>query len=198
MDPRLHEDDGQQGDSTFCDNLLRGNDEREVIRGFKAFCDGLPCGNDDSIFLAAASLEFAQPLAPVTKKIADHLTALGLKNAANHLDTMVHLRLFQHSGNTDHCSGLGLQGTKHQPSNATVHKRPGTHSARLQSNIEIAVHEPVVADGLRSELQRQDFSMGHGIARGDWAIAGPGDYPAILDDHCTHWYFTEITTFCCF
>jgi len=60
--------------------------------------------------------------------------------------------------------------------NARMQQRPSAHRTRLDSNIQGAIHQPVIAQFLCSITQRDHFRMGSRIPGRDRAIVTTPDH----------------------
>jgi hypothetical protein len=104
---------------------------------------------------------------------------------ALHSNAVIQPGLLQQLAVADHSAGLGLSGTKYQPTDTPVHYGAGTHGARFYSDIQIRPHQAVIADRRRRFAQRHDLGMGSGIMTADGPVPAAPDNLAIQHHHRT-------------
>src|SRR5664279_3435452 len=92
-----------------------------------------------------------------------------------------------------HRATLGIGRAVIQPPDPCKRNRAGAHRARLQRDIEVAIDQPLGADGLGGLPDRQDFSMGGRIAVGQGAVAGRGDHLVIPDNDASNRNFARFS-----
>ena len=87
------------------------------------------------------------------------------------------------------CAGAGIGGGKHQSRYPGVNHRPGAHRTGLQSRIQGAGRQPIIAAGGGGGPQRQHFGMGGRIADADGLIPTLAQHLAIPHQHRAHRHF---------
>ncbi len=88
-------------------------------------------------------------------------------------------------------SCLGVVGAIDKSPNASVGKRSSAHCTGLNRDIQVAIQQTVVANGLTSFAQGQNFSMSCGVVRADWPIASTANDSALVDHHRSDWNLSE-------
>ena len=69
--------------------------------------------------------------------------------------------------------------------------RTATHGARFQGDIQSAVFQAVVAQGLGRLAQSIDFGVGARVMVADGAVVPCPHHPALVHHHCAHRHFTH-------
>ena len=77
-----------------------------------------------------------------------------------------------------------------KPPDARKRYRRGTHGARLQRHIKIAVGEPFTAKRRRRRTNRNELRVRGRIVVSDGAIAGSSDHGTVSHNRTAHGYFT--------
>ena len=88
-------------------------------------------------------------------------------------------------------TSLGICSSVNQTANSRVRDGAGAHGARLDRDVEIAIEESIVADGLSGFAQREDFGMSGGIVRTEGTIAAATDHPTLVNDDGSHRHFAK-------
>ena len=92
---------------------------------------------------------------------------------------MIELGMIQDLQHGMHGAGLGILSSINQAANARVRDGPGAHRARLNRDVQIAIEQAIVADGLPGFAQREDLGMSRRIVRADRPIAAAPDHAAL-------------------
>ena len=79
-------------------------------------------------------------------------------------------------------TGLGVVGTVNEAADARVGYGAGTHGARFDGDVEIAITEAVIAERVSGFAEGDNFGVGGGVGVGDRAIAATGNDLAFADD----------------
>ena len=69
--------------------------------------------------------------------------------------------------------------------------RTTAHGARLQSDIQSAVFQTVIAQGLGRLAQSIDFGVGARVMVADGAVVPCPNHPALVHHHRAHRHFTH-------
>ncbi len=91
--------------------------------------------------------------------------------------------LREKAGSMLHRAALRIPGAEVQPPDAREGDRPRAHGAGLQRHVEIAAHQPLRADGLRSGANRQHLGVGGGVAILNGAVARSGQHGPFQRHH---------------
>ncbi len=90
-------------------------------------------------------------------------------------------------------AALGIGGAVIEPPDPGERNRARAHRAGLQRDVEVAVDQPLGADGLGGLPDRQNFGMRRRIAVGQRPVAGRGDDLVTPDDHASDWNFARFS-----
>ena len=80
---------------------------------------------------------------------------------------------------------LGIGRSKDQIGDSRVHDGAGTHDTRLQSGVQGAFVQSVIAKRLTRFSQSLDFRMSTGITTGNWRVAPSTDNDPLPDHNGT-------------
>ena len=98
-----------------------------------------------------------------------------------------------------HAAALGVRRAVIQPPDPRERDCSRAHRARFQRDIEVAIDQPLGADGLGGLPDRQDFGMRSRISLGQGAVGGGGDDLVIPDNHASNRDFAGFSgVFGCF
>ena len=81
-------------------------------------------------------------------------------------------------------TGLSIRRAEYDLSDARMDDRANAHDARLQSDVERAAGQTVVAKPDRRIAQCHDFGMCGWVFSGDRLIVAPSDDCSVQDHHC--------------
>jgi hypothetical protein len=99
---------------------------------------------------------------------------------------MIELGMIQHLQHGVHRTSLGVFGAVNEAANARVSDGSRTHGAGLDSDVEIAIRQTVIADYEAGFTNRLHLSVSGGVVVGDGAITAPSHNVAILNDYRAH------------
>lgn len=130
-------------------------------------------------------------LAPGFEEGLEQTRGAGSQYAALHHDLVVVPGLGNQVGLRLHHAGMRLGCAIHEPSDARMNDRPGAHQAGLESDIERAAVEAVVAQLLGRGTQRSNLGMSAGIVGQDRCVeARAHDLACRTHHHRPHRHFT--------
>ncbi|HKR85091.1 MAG TPA: hypothetical protein VJS37_13120 [Terriglobales bacterium] len=98
-------------------------------------------------------------LALTSKKVLQDLRAMPRENTSKNLYFMVHRWVVQPVHDRVDRSGFGVVCAVNQPSNPRVNQGSRAHSARLNCNKQVTVHQAVIAYGGPSFTECQNFRV---------------------------------------
>ncbi len=136
--------------------------------------------------LAAASSHCA----PRGEELAQQVAAGVSQDPLLNLRAMVEQRLGEQVDHRPGSARLGIEGAEHHALEARVHERHGTHGAWLESHVDLALRQAVIAQQLRRMPQGHDLGVGRWVGGGDRAVVAGGDHLAhavqLAHDHGAH------------
>ena len=90
-----------------------------------------------------------------------------------------------------HRPGFGLCRAINHTCQTRMGHRTATHGARFQGDIQSAVFQAVVAQGLGRLAQSFDFGVGARVMVADGAVVPCPHHPALVHHHRAHRHFTH-------
>jgi hypothetical protein len=136
--------------------------------------------------------------APGSKKSLHHFHATRGQHARGDFHPMVELGMIKDLQHGMNGASLRVLCSVDEAANAGVRDGSGTHRARFHGDVEIAIPKAIVADGLPSFAQREDFRMGRRIVSADGPITAPPDNPAFVNHDGAHRHLAEREGSSCF
>jgi len=101
---------------------------------------------------------------------------------------MIERGMFEHREARPHRAGLGVIAPVNKPRYACLNHGAGAHSARLDSDVESAPQETVIAERVRHRAHRNDLCVRCGIAGGDRCVSGARHYLVLENNDSAYWH----------
>jgi len=133
-----------------------------------------------------------------SKKLLNDLGALGGQNASFDLDLMIQFAMIQHPERRTAGAGFWVARSKHHAPQSRLHYGSGAHRTRFDCNIEIATHQPVVAQLARCAAQHQYFRMGGRIKEVQGTVVRARHHPAFVHQDRPHRHLSLAASPCGF
>ena len=132
---------------------------------------------------------------PAAEKNLHERAAFVFEHALSQFNAMIQkLRVADPEATVDRARAF-VSCAVNQPPDARLDQSAGAHRARFDRRVNIDAHQPVVAELTGGLAQRDDFSVGSGIAVGASAVTADGDELAVMDNTSTDRHLTAIFRF---
>ena len=132
---------------------------------------------------------------PAAKKILHERATFVFQHARSHFNAMIQkIRVADPEATLDRARAF-VSCAVNQPSDARLDQSAGAHRARFDRRINVNSGQPVIAELTSGLAQRDDFSVGSGIAVGASAVTADGDESAVVDNTSTDRHLTAIFRF---
>jgi len=132
---------------------------------------------------------------PAAEKLLHQRAAFCFQNAFTHFDAMIQKICVADAEATVDCACAFVSRAVNQPADARLNQSTGAHRARFDRRENIHARQPVVAELTGGLAQRDDFSVGSGIAVGAGAVTANGDELAVVDNTSADGHLAAIFRF---
>ena len=105
---------------------------------------------------------------------------------------MIQLRVIYDFQNGMDRASLRVFGAVNQPPNARVDERSGTHRARLDGGVDLAVRQTMVAESSGRLAQGNNFGMGGGVVIQQVAVEAAPYGTIIANDYSSNRHLTGV------
>ena len=119
---------------------------------------------------------------PASEKLLHQRATFILQHAGADLNPVIQKIRVANSKATHHRACSFVRRTVNQTSDPRLYQSTRAHRARLDRRVNIHAAEPVVAELAGSFAERDDFSVGCGVAVGARAVSGDSDEFVFADD----------------
>ena len=128
--------------------------------------------------LSGLSLSF------VAEKRLHQIHTTSCKYSTGDFDLMIQLGMIQHLQHGVNCTSFRVLGAIDQSVDSCVGDGSGTHGARFNRDVEIAIRQAVIGDNVARFSQRLYFRVRRWVVIGDWAIAAAAHDVSFAHDDC--------------
>jgi hypothetical protein len=128
---------------------------------------------------------------PLAKEVLHQVHTARCQHTAYDLDMMIELGVIDDLQYGVDRPSLRIFGPINQPADPGVGDGAGAHRAWFNRDVQVAIEQAIVADGLAGFAQRQDLGVRRGIMSADGTVAAAADDAAVEDDNGAHRHFAQ-------
>ena len=131
---------------------------------------------------------------PAAEKILHQRAAFVFQHALSHFDAMIQKIRVADLEATVNCPGAFVSRAINECFDARLDQSARAHRARFNRRINSDARQAIVAEFTGGFAQRDDFSVGSGIAVGASTVTGDGDELVVVDNTSADRHFTAISS----